>query len=32
LVLSGVSTKEQAEAWKPKIDIIVDDLATLIGQ
>jgi 4-nitrophenyl phosphatase len=30
LVLSGVSTKEQAEAWKPKIDIITNDLATLI--
>lgn len=31
LVLSGVSTKEQAEGWKPKIDIIAEDLATLIG-
>jgi 4-nitrophenyl phosphatase len=31
LVLSGVSTKEQAEHWKPKIDIIVEDLETLIG-
>jgi len=31
LVLSGVSTKEQAESWEPKIDMIVDDLATLIG-
>lgn len=31
LVLSGVSTKAQAEAWKPKIDIIVNDLASLIG-
>jgi 4-nitrophenyl phosphatase len=31
LVLTGVSTREQAENWKPKIDIIVDDLATLIG-
>ena len=31
LVLSGVSTKEQAKAWQPKMDIIVDDLATLIG-
>ena len=30
LVLSGVSTKEQAEAWKPKIDIVTDDLASLI--
>ena len=31
-VLSGVSTKEQAEAWKPKIDVIADDLATLVGE
>ncbi len=30
LVLSGVSTREQAEAWKPKIDIVTDDLASLI--
>ena len=30
LVLSGVSTKEQAEMWRPKIDIIANDLATLI--
>ncbi len=31
LVLSGVSTREQAEAWMPKIDIIADDLEALIG-
>jgi 4-nitrophenyl phosphatase len=31
LVLSGVSTKEQAESWNPQIDIVVNDLATLIG-
>ena len=31
LVLSGVSTREQAEEWKPKIDIIADDLATLVS-
>lgn len=31
LVLSGVSTREQAEKWKPGIEIIVEDLATLIG-
>jgi 4-nitrophenyl phosphatase len=31
LVLSGVSTRVQAENWKPKIDIVVEDLATLIG-
>jgi 4-nitrophenyl phosphatase len=30
LVLSGVATKEQAEKWNPKIDIIANDLATLI--
>ncbi len=30
LVLSGISTKAQAEEWKPKVDIIVEDLATLI--
>lgn len=31
LVLSGVSTREQAHNWEPKIDFIVEDLATLIG-
>lgn len=31
LVLSGVSTKEQADNWKPRVDIIVEDLSTLIG-
>ena len=31
LVLSGVSSKYQAELWLPKVDIIVDDLTTLIG-
>jgi 4-nitrophenyl phosphatase len=30
LVLSGVSTRVQAEGWKPKVDIVVDDLAELI--
>jgi 4-nitrophenyl phosphatase len=30
LVLSGVSTKEQAEKWTPKIDVISDDLASLV--
>jgi HAD superfamily hydrolase (TIGR01457 family) len=30
LVLSGVSTKEQADRWLPQIDIVADDLATLI--
>lgn len=30
LVLSGVSTKEQAEAWMPKIDVIADDLSSLV--
>ena len=32
LVLSGVSTKEQAEAWTPKIDIVADDLASLVQE
>jgi len=31
LVLSGVSTMEKAEAWMPKIAMIADDLATLVG-
>lgn len=31
LVLSGVSKKEQANAWMPKIDVIANDLAELIG-
>ena len=31
LVLSGVSTNEEADAWNPKIDLIADDLAVLIG-
>jgi 4-nitrophenyl phosphatase len=30
LVLSGVSTKEQAEKWNPKIDIVAEDLAALL--
>ena len=31
LVLSGVSTRAQAEAWTPKMDFIADDLSSLIG-
>ena len=31
LVLSGVSTREQAAAWQTKIDIIADDLTSLVG-
>ncbi len=31
LVLSGVSTAEQAERWLPKPDIIARDLAALVG-
>lgn len=31
LVLSGVSTKSQADAWQPQLDMIADDLSTLIG-
>jgi 4-nitrophenyl phosphatase len=30
LVLSGVSTREQAEMWKPKVDVIVEDLTKLV--
>lgn len=30
LVLSGVSSKIQADAWKPAVDILADDLASLI--
>jgi len=32
VVLSGVSTKEQAEVWRPKVDVIADDLVTLVGE
>jgi 4-nitrophenyl phosphatase len=31
LVLSGVSTREESEAWAPKIDIVANDLSELIG-
>jgi 4-nitrophenyl phosphatase len=31
LVLSGVSTKEKAELWRPKIDLIAPNLAELVG-
>lgn len=30
LVLSGVSTKEEANLWRPQVDFIVADLASLI--
>lgn len=30
LVLSGVSKKEEAEKWRPKIDLIAKDLAELV--
>jgi hypothetical protein len=30
-VLSGVSTLEEADLWRPKIDFIARDLAELIG-
>jgi 4-nitrophenyl phosphatase len=30
LVLSGVSTREQGEAWKPPLDFIAEDLYSLI--
>jgi 4-nitrophenyl phosphatase len=31
LVLSGVSTLEAADLWRPKVDIIARDLAELVG-
>jgi len=31
LVLSGVSTKSQADVWQPQIDMIANDLSSLIG-
>jgi 4-nitrophenyl phosphatase len=31
LVLSGVSTRAQAEMWSPNIDVIADDLSSLVG-
>jgi 4-nitrophenyl phosphatase len=31
LVLSGVSTREQSEAWRPAVDIVAEDLYTLIN-
>jgi ribonucleotide monophosphatase NagD (HAD superfamily) len=30
LVLSGVSTREQAEKWEPDINLIAKDLTSLI--
>ncbi len=31
LVLSGVSTREQAEAWRPAVDFVAEDLYSLIN-
>jgi 4-nitrophenyl phosphatase len=31
LVLSGVSTKEEADVWEPKIDAIAQDLTSLVS-
>ena len=31
LVLSGVATREEADLWRPKIDIVVSDLTTLVN-
>jgi 4-nitrophenyl phosphatase len=31
VVLSGVSTREQAKEWKPALDMIAEDLSQLIG-
>ncbi len=30
LVLSGVSTRVQAETWKPKVNVIAEDLTDLL--
>jgi 4-nitrophenyl phosphatase len=30
LVLSGVTTRQQAEAWQPVPELIVDDLCSLV--
>jgi 4-nitrophenyl phosphatase len=30
LVLSGISTRSEAESWQPPIDIIADDLSSLV--
>lgn len=30
LVLSGVSTREMGEAWEPKLDLIADDLMSML--
>jgi 4-nitrophenyl phosphatase len=32
LVLSGVATREQAEAWLPRPDFIVSDLTELLSR
>jgi HAD superfamily hydrolase (TIGR01457 family) len=32
LVLSGVSSREQADNWTPRIDVVVNDLTTLINE
>ena len=31
LVLSGVSTLAQAQAWLPKVDVVAESLSTLVG-
>jgi 4-nitrophenyl phosphatase len=31
LVLSGVSTRAQAESWKPAVDVIAEDLGALVA-
>ena len=31
LVLSGVSARDEADLWQPRIDIVAEDLATLVG-
>jgi 4-nitrophenyl phosphatase len=31
LVLSGISTREEAQAWQPRPDLIAEDLTQLLG-
>jgi 4-nitrophenyl phosphatase len=31
VVLSGVSTREQVEAWRPQVEIVAQNLSALIG-
>jgi hypothetical protein len=30
LVLSGVSTREEARAWQPPVDVVAEDITSLL--